>query len=69
MLNFDNIIVLDIYAAREKNTYGITSKDLEDKIISLGKNAKYIPNFEECVSYIKDNVSRLHHGQEVVVGE
>lgn len=56
LLNFDNIIVLDIYAAREKNTYGITSKDLEDKIISLGKNAKYIPNFEECVSYIKDNV-------------
>ena len=56
LLNFDNIIVLDIYAAREKNTYGITSKDLEEKIISLGKDAKYIPNFEECVSYIKDNV-------------
>lgn len=56
LLNFDNIIVLDIYAAREKNTYGITSKDLEEKIISLGKEAKYIPNFEECVSYIKDNV-------------
>jgi len=56
LLNFDNIIVLDIYAAREKNTYGITSKDLEEKIIALGKDAKYIPNFEECVSYIKDNV-------------
>ena len=56
LLNFDNIIVLDIYAAREKNTYGITSKDLEEKIISLGKDAKYIPNFEECVSYIKDHI-------------
>ena len=32
LLNFDNIIILDIYAARESNTYGITSKDLADKI-------------------------------------
>lgn len=56
LLNFDNIIILDIYAAREKNTYNISSKDLVDKIISLGKNAKYIPDFYECVSYIKENV-------------
>lgn len=56
LLNFDNIIILDIYAAREKNTYNISSKDLADKIISLGKEAKYIPDFYECVSYIKENV-------------
>ena len=56
LLNFDNIIVLDIYAAREKNTYGISSKDLVDKINSLGKKALYIPDFDECVNYIKDNV-------------
>ncbi len=56
LLNFDNIIILDIYAAREKNTYNISSKDLVDKIISLGKDAKYIPDFYECVSYIKENV-------------
>lgn len=56
LLNFDNIIVLDIYAAREKNTYGISSKDLVDKIHSLGKDAKYIPDFDECVQYLKDNV-------------
>lgn len=56
LLNFDNIIVLDIYAAREKNTYNISSKDLVDKIISLGKDAKYIPDFYKCVSYIKENV-------------
>lgn len=55
LLNFDNIIILDIYAAREKNTYNISSKDLADKIISLGKEAKYIPDFYECVSYIKEN--------------
>ena len=56
LLNFDNIIILDIYAARETNTYNISSKDLVDKIISLGKDAKYIPDFYECVSYIKENV-------------
>ena len=56
LLNFDNIIILDIYAAREKNTYGISSKDLADKIISLGKDAKYIPDFDDCVNYLKENV-------------
>lgn len=56
LLNFDNIIILDIYAAREKNTYGITSKDLVNEICSLGKNALYIPNFDECVKYLKENV-------------
>ena len=57
LLNFDHVIVLDIYAAREKNTYEVNSKDLVDKMISLGKNAKYIPDFKECVSYIKKNVN------------
>ena len=56
LLNFDNIIILDVYAAREKDTYGISSKDLVDKICSLGKTALYIPDFEECVNYLKENV-------------
>lgn len=56
LLNFDNIIILDIYAAREINTYNISSKDLVDKILSLGKDAKYIPNFDDCVSFLKNNV-------------
>lgn len=56
LLNFDNIIILDIYAARETNTYNISSKDLVDKIISLGKDAKYISDFDDCVSYLKENV-------------
>ena len=56
LLNFDNIIILDIYAAREINTYNISSKDLVDKIVSWGKTAKYIPNFDDCVSFLKNNV-------------
>ena len=56
LLNFDNVIVLDIYAAREVNTYDISSKDLVDKLVSLGKNALYIPNFEDCTKYVKEHV-------------
>ena len=56
LLNFDHVIVLDIYAARESNTYGITSKDLVDKLLSIGKEAKYLPDFKECVSYVKNHV-------------
>ena len=58
LLSFDNIIVTDIYAARETNTYNISSKDLADAIIKLGKTAKYIPSLEDCASFLKDNVKK-----------
>lgn len=58
LLEFDNIIVTDIYAARETNTYNISSKDLVNKIIDLGKNAIYLPSLEECASYLKENVKK-----------
>ena len=56
LLNFDNVIVVDIYAAREANTYGVTSLDLVNKIKDFGKEALYIPDFEECASYLKFHV-------------
>lgn len=55
LLNFDHIIVTDIYAARETNTYNISSKDLVDKIESLEKSATYISDFNEIVDYIKSH--------------
>ena len=55
LLDFDNIIITDIYAAREQNTYGISSKDLVKKISDLGKNAIYISDFEDIAQYIKDH--------------
>ena len=58
LLAFDNIIVTDIYAARENNTYNISSKDLVDAIVKLGKNAIYIPSLEDCASYLKNNVQK-----------
>ena len=58
LLSFDNIIVTDIYAAREINTYNISSKDLVDSIIKLGKDAKYISSLEDCATYLKQNVNK-----------
>lgn len=56
LTNFDHVIVLDIYAARESNVFNISSQDLVDKINLLGKHALYISDFENCVSYVKENV-------------
>ncbi|MBQ6907634.1 MAG: UDP-N-acetylmuramate--L-alanine ligase, partial [Clostridia bacterium] len=51
---FDNVIVTDIYAAREKNTIGISAKCISDKI----KNALYISDFKEISEHIKSNVQK-----------
>ena len=58
LTNFDNIIVTDIYAAREKNTLGVSSKDIVDKIDSLGRKAYYIPNFDDIIDFVKRNVQK-----------
>ena len=58
LLNFDNIIITDIYAARENNTYDISSKDLVNEINFLGKNAIYISKLEDCATYLKENVKK-----------
>jgi len=55
LLEFDNIVLVDIYAAREKNTVGISSQDLVDKINSKGKKALYIKEFDDVVEFIKTN--------------
>ena len=54
--DFDNIIITDIYAAREKDTLGVSSLDLVNKLNEKGKNAKYISDFDEIVKFLKDNV-------------
>ncbi len=55
LTNFDNIVVTDIYAARETNTYDVSSKDIVDKIDKLGRKAYYIPNFDDIIDFIKRN--------------
>ena len=51
---YDNVIVTDIYAAREKNTIGITAKAISDKI----ENALYIPEFSKISEHLKANVKQ-----------
>ena len=54
LLSFDNVIVTDIYAAREDNIYDISSLDLVHKLESYGKKAVYISDFNEIVKYLKE---------------
>lgn len=63
LLNFDHIILCDIYAAREVNTYGISSEDLAEKIRSYGKEAIYFKSFEEIVTHLKKSV----HPNDIVL--
>lgn len=48
----DNIVLLDIYAAREKDTGEIHSKDLLKKLTERGKKAYYFKNFEEASQFL-----------------
>lgn len=50
--NAGNVIIADIYAAREKDTGIVSSKQLADNIA----NAVYMPTFEQIEQYLKDNV-------------
>ena len=63
LTNFDNIIVTDIYAAREDNTYNISSQDLVDKINELGKKAIFISDFNNISNYLKNHV----HGDDIII--
>lgn len=56
--NADTIILTDIYAAREKDTGLIHSKDLLEKIKSHGKNVIYIKEFDSIKQYILDHCQK-----------
>lgn len=53
----DEVIVTDIYAAREIDEGDIHSRMLAKKILSTGKNAVYIDGFNSVVDYIDKNAS------------
>ena len=55
LLNFDHVIVTDIYAAREDNTYNVSSLDLVHKLEDYGKKAVYISDFNEIVKYLREH--------------
>lgn len=51
----DVVVLADIYAAREQNTYGISSKDILDLLLEKGVNAHYFPSFEEIEKFLSEN--------------
>lgn len=55
---FDNIIVTDIYAAREVDHHEVSSRDLVNliNINRVGKQALYMSDFNEIAKYIRDRV-------------
>lgn len=54
--NADNVIITDIYAAREKDTGEIKAQDLVYEIQKTSNNAIYIKDFSDIESYLKDNL-------------
>ncbi len=49
----DRVIFADIYAAREENTYGISSARLADLV---GEKAEHIDSFEKIAKELRENV-------------
>ena len=56
LVNFDHIVIMDIYAAREENTYDIHESDLMDELKKLGKESIHISDYDEIVEYLRSRV-------------
>lgn len=55
---FDFVLLADIYAAREINTYGVSSKDLETLIKKENENCIYFDHYDAIVTYLKEHVNK-----------
>lgn len=51
----DKVVLADIYAARETDTLGISSKDLQDAILALGKECFYLESFDLIEKFLLKN--------------
>lgn len=51
----DRVVLTDIYAAREKDTLGISSRDLQAAVQNLGRECDYFPTFEEAEKFLLEN--------------
>ncbi len=55
-MNFDHVIVIDIYAAREKNIYGVSEEQIVNKLKEDNVDAIYISDYDEIVDYLRKHV-------------
>lgn len=71
----DHVILADIYAARETDTLGISSKDLADAIAEKGADVYYFPSFEEIENFCREHCQKgdvlitMGAGDVVNIGE
>ena len=71
----DEIVLADIYAAREKDTLGISSGTLQAEIEKLGHRCYYFSTFEEIENFLQKNCTKddllitMGAGDVVKIGE
>lgn len=71
----DVVVLADIYAAREKNTYGVSSLDILDKLKQKGTEAYYFSTFDEIEEFLQkkcvngDLLITMGAGNIVEIGE
>ena len=51
----DVVVLADIYAAREQNTYGVSSEDILKLLKEKGCEAYYFPSFDEIEKFLSEN--------------
>ncbi len=59
----DLIVLADIYAAREQNTIGISSQDLQKELQNLGCECYYFPSFDEIENFL---LKKCIHGDLLI---
>ena len=72
---FDEVILTDIYPAREEDPGDISSRDLESLLRKKGKDVYYFPSFSEIESFLRkvcvdgDLLITMGAGDVVNIGE
>lgn len=51
----DRVVLTDIYAARETDTLGVSSAQLQQKLAAQGREAWYFPTFDEIEKFLLEN--------------
>ena len=71
----DHVVLADIYAARETDTLGISSRDLQKLISEHGTDCHYFPTFDEIENFLLENcipgdlLITMGAGDVVTIGE
>ena len=62
----DEIVLADIFAARETDNLGISSRNLEEELQKLGVSVHYFPSFDEIENFLLQNC--IHGDMLITMG-